>query len=425
MGKPYITLILSKFISLCGGVITTELVARKLSAAQQGVFYSYLAVLASYYILDCFAQLLLVRVSHFQAKTTIDENKKLIEVPDQFAGLIRGVTKWAVFHAVLGFFVAFVCGCYFFRESQDYDPVTWILACVAASGLSLVTIVLAVIEGLGRIQFVANLRCWQAFSWHMATIICLLLGGGMYSVAAGFGAMFLVLASFLFRWRFLFTHLWSVSCSYPWRELIWPAQWRTYWIGLSTWVMSGLPVLALCHFQGNVVAGQFGMTRRLLEILLFVGSAVFTTQTARLGALFAVGKGSELWSQWKNAFFTALGIICLGSILLWWFASAPLFSAFELTSRLSPGKVLFFLLIANVIALVNWALTICIRSSGHEPFAKQNIILLVIGAPFLYLSAQYFSDVGMAVSLLLLSVAIILPWNIFMVRQFVKKITYA
>lgn len=425
MVKPYITLIASKLIGVCGGLVTTELVARKLSASQQGIFYSYLAVLAAYYILDSFAQLLLVRVSHFHEKITVDETKKVAKVSEEFAGLMRGVMKWAVSHAVIGFIVAFVCGHSFFRESQDHNLLAWTLTCAAASGLSMMTIVVSVIEGLGRIQFVASLRCWQALAWHVATIFCLLRGGALFSIAAGFGAMVIVLSGFLFRWRFLFKCVWEENHDYPWRYLIWPAQWRTYWIGLSTWAISGLPVLALCHFQGDVIAGKFGMTRRLLEILLFAGSAVFTTQTVRLGALYSEGKITELWSRWKSASVTAVGIVCMGSILFWWFATTKLFSELELTSRTSNGLVLFFLLLANVGALMNWAISICIRSSGHEPFARQNMVLLILGAPLLIMSAKYFSDLGMAACLLSLTVAVILPWNILMVHRFIKKFSCA
>lgn len=421
MSRAYLTLLASKFMGVIGGLATAEFVARNLSLAEQGVFYAFLALLGSYYIFDSFSQLLLVRVSHYHRHIQISNERRLVSISSEAGAMMGKALCVGMVQALCALLLISLMGVCLLSSSQQCYLTEWILACFAGSVMAAISPVLSIIEGLGKVAEVAQMRFWQSIAWNGSIILALNFGAGIYALAIGMLCMATTLMVCLFPWRHSLWHIIHSRGVYAWKESIWPAQWRTYLMGVAVWVLAGLPVVALQYFHGDEIAGRYGMTRRLVEILLLVGGALFTTQTAALGSLYADGNRGAFFGLWSRKTILATVLVACGACALWFLRSYPCIHGFHFVDRLVAPPEFLLMLIAAIVGIVNWALYVCVRSGGDEPFWMQYIFLTVVGSLAFGIFAKIHQVIGVAWVALILAAGLTLPWNFLIARRFLKS----
>jgi O-antigen/teichoic acid export membrane protein len=421
MNKTYAILMIVKAIGLAGGFLTTELIARKLSAHEQGLFYSYLSLVGFYYIFDCYSQLLLVRVSHYSSQIKVIEKRLAGLVSVEFAGLVKSSFKVIAFQTLFAFFAIGSGGLLLFDQETTSNQIAWWVTCFACAISALTMPFLAVLEGFGFVCEVAWIRLAQSISIHCSSLLALQFGSGVHTLGIGFLAMNFATLFFLAPWHRLFAKILQAEAIYQKQKNIWRDMGKTWLVGCAVVCSGAVPILMLRHFQGEEIAGEYGMTRRMYELILVAGATIFTTRTAKFGMLHAAGDRQGFVCTIRESVSAGLAITLIAVIAVIFGRDVALGMGFRFPERLADDTTIVLLAAATVVACAIWGLEIMIRSAGEEPLWKQNIVRCIACVIGYWLSSKLWGSAGAAAMSLAMLALLVLPWNLILARSFWKN----
>jgi O-antigen/teichoic acid export membrane protein len=421
MNKTYAILMIGKAIGLAGSFFTTELIARKLSAHEQGLFYSYLSLVGFYYIFDCYSQLLLVRVSHYSSQVSVVGKTIVGNVSVEFAGLVKNSFKVIAYQTLLAFFVIGLVGWVIFYQETTSDLIAWWVTCFACAISALTMPFLAVLEGVGFVCEVAWIRLAQSISIHCASFLALQSGGGVHTLGIGFLAMGILTMLLLFPWFGSFLKLFTVGQMKLTLFSAWKDQWRTYLVGCAVMCMSAVPILFLRQYHGSEIAGAFGMTKRLFDVLIIAGATVFTMRTARFGVLFASDDRRGFARLYCRSVSLGLFISVFSVIGLFFSRDFASMLGFHFPDRLSDDSTVLVLAVASIVSYVVWSLEIAVRSNGEEPLWKLNVARCAFSLIGFSICSKLWGSLGAACALLVIMAFVSFPWSALLAVSFWKK----
>jgi O-antigen/teichoic acid export membrane protein len=389
------------------GLITVALIARKLSPAEQGYYYTFGSLVALQIIFELgFSVVILQLATHEAAHLTIDASERIFG-PDaphsRLASILRKAIKWYSVAAVLMACVLIPTGWHFFSSNPDtHHPVAWRLPWICVVLASSVTFqidpIFSFLEGCGYVARVARTRLAQSITAGLLAWGALLLHHGLFAPALLIAGQAIAGIVWLFNRRHLLLHLFRHPVgqhAVDWWTEVWPFQWRiaiSYACGFFIFQLFN-PVLF--KYWGPAAAGRMGMSLNLSNAIASIAIAWINTKAAPFGAMIARREYASLDRLFFRSVWQSISLAFMGALVVW--AGVLLLNHRHLpfAQRVLPPLPFAFLLISMVMnqAVNSWALYL--RAHKQEKF----LIPSVIGASCLTLSTyflgRHFGALGM------------------------------
>lgn len=415
------------------GIVTVLLIARCLSANEQGYYYTFYSVVALQVVFELgFSFVVLQLAAHERARLIFLPNGKVegdAISHSRLASVLQTSVRW---YSIAGVFMACTllpAGFYFFKSHQTGAAEIawrgpWCLLVVAAMLAFQIDPIFSFLEGCGFVAQVAQRRLTQGILGSALAWAAMVTHHGLYSAAmvilgqVAVGIAFLLtphhrrLLGDLHQYRVREHHV-------GWRHEIWPFQWRIAVSWLCGYFITQLFSPVLFAFRGPVEAGRMGMSLNIASGIGTVGMAWIMTKASPFGAMVARGQFVEL----DRLFFRTL----LQSTVLLVGGAATFFSILlvgaqhypRLAMRVLPPWGFGLLLICTIMNHVVSCEAIYLRAHKQEPFLVPTLISAALVCCTTFLLGKYFGANAIVVGLFVQGVTFALPSTtyIFMAKR--------
>lgn len=426
--RPVFFGVIAKLWGLCAGPITAILMISKFTPAVQGYYYTFANLLA----LQIFVELGLGTViiqfaSHEWSKLSFNENG-FICGDDQALLRLRGLGKlaatWFVIGGgilVLGFSFG---GTFFFSAAGSFDPtIQWFAPWISLSVLTGISIMLvplwSLLEGCNQVARLYTFRFWQGIAVTISVWISMLAGLELWTTAVSSFITIGCSLIFLKRnyWGFISSIFLLISQrqTISWNKDIFPMQWRIAVSWASGYLVFSLFTPVLFYYQGPVIAGQFGLTWNLINLMGSIASSWLSPKVPRFGILIAQNKFDELddlfWETVKYVTLVGIGAgitIWLGLFILQ--QSGHRFSV-RLLDPLSAG----LLMIAQVVVTISLPFSSYMRAHKEEPLMPLSVFTGIFTGLSTFIFGKYYSITAVATGYMVVTIlstgCVLLIWR--------------
>ena len=397
--------VLARGWSSVAGLLTVVLIARSLSPAEQGYYYTFGSLVALQIIFELgFSVVILQLAAHEAAHLTISAEGKITgpEVAhSRLASILRKAVKWYGVAAILVVSVLIPVGWHFFASNPTSGAVAWRLpwiCVVLASGFTFqIDPVFSFLEGCGMVARVARARLAQSILGSLLAWSALLLHFGLFAPALLIAGQAIAGILWLSRRRGLliglFRHF-GGDVHIDWWQEVWPFQWRiavSYVCGFFIFQLFN-PILF--RYWGPVVAGRMGMSLNISNAIAAIAIAWVNTKAAPFGSLIARRDYRQLDSSFFGALRQSVGlsiflsaVVWLGTLLLIRFHSP---FAQRLLSPLPFGLLLLSMNINQVVG----SMALYLRAHKQEKFLLNSVIGAIYIAASAILLGRAFGPLG-------------------------------
>jgi len=304
------------------GVVTILLVGRLFSIELQGIYYTFLSVVAFQTLSDLGLFLAIISVaSHEWAALRLEPDgglagddaarSRLISLGRRTAavyavgGVLSGVTVWAV-------------GVWFFSHTVG-PAVSWHgpwSALVAASTLTLLASpFVALLEGCGQVSTVNRYRLVGAVTASAAAWAMMATGSGLWALPAAAACVVArdaILVAHRYRRFFSPFRRPAPGPRVHWLTEVWPMQWRLGLQGVSQFGSTLLFNPILLYYHSAAEAGRFGMTWAAVVGLQTIALAWIQTRVPTLGHLAARRDVEGFEQVWRHAALRSVSALAAG-----------------------------------------------------------------------------------------------------------------
>lgn len=394
--------ILARGWSSFAGLVTVALIARFLSPAQQGYYYTFGSLIALQIVFELgFSFVILQMASHERAHLTFSEKEEITGDPtahDRLASVLQKTVRW--YSAAALFLAIFLlsAGYHFFSAHQQHGPAVawqwpWIVAAIAASFTFQLDPILSFMEGCGFVARVARLRLAQAATGSTLAWLSLASHHGLFAPAMVIVGNASVAEVWIFRRRRLLLPLLRHKPGQnriKWWTEVWPFQWRIAISWLCGYFIFQLYNPVLFAFHGPVVAGQMGMSLSLAGALVTVSVSWVNTKAAPFGSMIARKDYAQLDRVFFKSLGQAMGVCLLGAATVWLGVFYLNSTANPLARRvLSPGT-LALLLLTVPINVITFSQATYLRAHKQEKFLLNSILGgIMVGSSTYFFGKSY------------------------------------
>lgn len=276
---------------------------------------------------------------------------------------------------------------------------SWAAFMFAVFLTQLVNLELTLIEGGKSPPLAWSVRFFQELISGAVLVGALLSGVGLWSLAAYWATRFGFVALWLSASRSAFDQpSGSADTTFSWRKEVWPFQWK---IGVS--ILCGFLIFQAFNpivlvEQGPVVAGQFGMSLALMNMLIMVTTVWPLSQAARYGGLIRRERFEEL----RHAFWP----MCIASSLVAASAALALFLTLlwmtehrlQYVGRFADTLTTGLLLATAVAHHVTTCFAVVLRAERRDPTLPFTVVGSVVLIAAIWSCARYGepSDIALA-----------------------------
>jgi O-antigen/teichoic acid export membrane protein len=419
--------ILEKVWRFPAGLITLLLISSYLTPEVQGFYFTFISVLALQGLIELGFSLVITPFASHEWVHLGWDGKGLIageEKPlSRLISLGRLVFKWYLIAGILFTVCVFFAGNWFFSQ-ETYPGIhwqgPWLVATILA-GLQFFTLPFyAILEGCNQIKNVYLFRLLKAIFSALSMWAVMVSGGELWIVAAVLGSRFLVdLVFILGLYRNFFKSFISITPTthIPWKSEVWPMQWRISLGAISAYFMFSIYSPILFHYHGPVVAGQFGMTWQVVEVLSGLASAWILPKVPRYSTLIAQKNYAELNRYFFRNSSIATTATLLGAIMFGLFIYGLNIFEFQLAERLLPLFPTTLLLLAVVTTQIPNCIASYLRSHKKDPLVGLNVTFGLTNGLLVWLLGSRFGSEGAATSYLAAVVLLLLPGAILIFNR--------
>jgi hypothetical protein len=321
--------VLARFWGSAAGLVTVLLIARFLTPAEQGYYYTFGSLVAIQMIFELgFSFVILQLASHERARLSISADYEITGDPiahARLASVIQKSVRWYSVAAVLLAGTLVPVGFHFFSTHQHAGPtVPWRLAwCFAALMAALnfqIDPFLSFLEGCGYVPEVARLRFMQSVTGSLLAWCALASHHGLFAPSMMLFGMASSALIWLARKRKLVLGLLRYKTGgdrIRWDEEVWPFQWRIAVSWFCGYFIFWLFNPVLFAYRGPVEAGQMGMSLSLVNAILNIAVSWVTTKSAPFGTLIARKEYSQLDRTFFQALRQAFAVSLAGALTAW------------------------------------------------------------------------------------------------------------
>ncbi len=413
--------VLSRLWQLLAGPITLLLIARHMTPASQGFYYTFASLLALQTFLELGFHLVITNfASHEWARLRLDEKGTIAgdhEALSRLVSLGRIAFRWyAVASAVFIVGVTFV-GIRFFSD-PPHPEIDWQapwIALVAITGVVLWTLpFMSILEGCNQVAVVNRTRLVQGILGNLTLWATIVLGGGLWAAPAWTavslaGALYLVLV----RYRRFFRPFWSTPASghIDWKREIWPMQWRLGLSGLVHYFAFSLFTPVMFRYHGADAAGRMGMTWTIVAGIQSIALMWIYPMVPRFGMLISARDWEGLDRIWLRKTLASLFVISLGATAAWLLVYMLNLVEHPLASRLLPPLPTALLLLAVVVAQVGQCHAAYLRAHKREPIMVMSVTTSLLAGLMVWALGSRFGPIGAVGGYLGVVAGVTVPWG--------------
>jgi hypothetical protein len=407
----------ARFWSMAAGIATVLLIARFLSPAQQGYYYTFSSLVALQVFFELgFSYVILQLASHERARLTIGDDGQVSGdrvSQARLASVFQTSLRWYAVMAAAMACALLPAGLYFFRSGNRFAPVAgwqtpWCIMAIAASFNLLVDPIFSFLEGCGLVSNVAHMRFGQAVLSSLFAWIALATGHGLFAPPMILVGDILWGLLWLYKRRRLLIGLARIETGehrVGWRTEIWPFQWRIAVSWLSGYFIFQLFNPVLFAYQGPVAAGRMGMSLTVAGALSTVALSWMNTKSSPFGALVAQRRFADLDALFfrtlkqSTVLMVAVSAVAFGGLLLcshWW----P-----RLAGRLLTPWAFGVLMLAAMINHIVFCQALYLRAHKEEPFLATSVCSSVVMACSTYVLGRFVGANAVAIGFLAVTAA--------------------
>lgn len=385
--------VLARGWSSLAGIGTLTLIARFLSPAEQGFYYSFYSLVGMQIIFELgFSFVILQTASHEAAHLDIAADGTVTGPEREHARLASVLQKSLRWYSVASILMALTLipvGIAFFRHVANkphfggvHFVFPWVVVVIASSLTFQIDPLFSFLEGCGYVREVARTRLRQS-------LLSTALGWSIFLLHRGlFAPGFFILGQAIAGGYFLFTkrHLLLPLLRHAterfrinWSSEVWPFQWRIAVSWLAGYLTSQLFVPTIMNARGPVEAGQLGMSLNVCATLTTLSVSWMNTKAAPFGQMISRKEYKKLDRIFSRTLVQSAGAAVLACLLVW--IAIKQLTAHQvhlhgvlLASRLLPPvplAMLFFGTVANVIVIAE---ALYLRAHKQEKFMVNSIL---------------------------------------------------
>lgn len=396
--------------SVLAGPLTLLFIARFLSPAEQGFYYTFGSLLGLQIFFELgLSYVILQFASHEKAKLEWTDQGLLAgdaTAKARLAALLRRAIVWYGIIALLALAIVLPAGLYFFGQHQPVGaqvrwqiPWVWVVL-VSAIGL-FVTPFFAVLEGCGLVGEVAFMRVCQSILGSLLLWIALSQQWQLFAAPVLNTVGLLWALGWLgLRKRAFLSDLVAVPhdpVAISWRAEVWPFQWKIALSWLSGYFIYQLFNPVLFAFHGAVAAGQMGMSINVVTAIWAVGLAWVNTKAAPFGNLVAKRDFKGLDRMFFPCLWQSLVVVACGGMMFWAAAFYARSLHHPLGQRLLDPLPLGLLVATMVVNQVVVAEATYLRAHKQEPFLGVSMLAACLVGLSTYFLGRPFGATGMMV----------------------------
>jgi hypothetical protein len=402
--------VLARFWGSAAGLVTVALIARFLSPAEQGYYYTFGSLVALQIIFELgFSFVILQLASHERARLSISSDYEITGDPIAHARLssvIQKSVRWYSVAAVLMAGTLVPVGFYFFATHQHPGAavswrVPWCSAALMAALNFQLDPLLSFLEGCGYVPEVARLRFLQSVTGSLLAWIALMNHHGLLAPAMMLFGMAATAIVWLFGKRKLLLGLLrhhSGTNRIQWNQEVWPFQWRIAVSWFCGYFLFSLFNPVLFAFRGPVEAGQMGMSLSLANAIQAIAVSWVSTKSAPFGTLIARREYQRLDHVFFRALQQSFAVSLAGALTAWLGCVYLNLRHYRFAQRLLDPVSLAFLLLYMVLNVVIFAEAYYLRAHKREVLLVTSVVGAGVVTTCTFIFGKYYGATGIVIS---------------------------
>jgi hypothetical protein len=421
--------VLARFWSSAAGLVTIALIARFLSPAEQGYYYTFGSLVALQIVFELgFSFVILQMASHERAQLSISIDYELTGDPiahARLASVIQKSVRWYSVAAVLMAATLLPAGLYFFStHSHAGQTVSWILPWCSSALMAALNFqidpFLSFLEGCGYVPEVARLRLTQSVTGSLLAWTALITHHGLFAPSMMLLGMALTSLVWLSGKRKLLVGLLRLQTGphrIRWNEEVWPFQWRIAVSWFCGYFLFWLFNPVLFAFRGPVAAGQMGMSLSLVNAIQAIAVSWISTKSAPFGTLIARKEYHRLDRTFFHALKQSSAVSLAGGLVAWLGCLYLNVHRIRFAQRLLDPLSLAFLLLYMIVNVIIFAEAYYLRAHKQEVFFVNSAVGAVVVASSTIVFGRLYGAPGIVVSCCLLNL-VGLVWATYKFRKY-------
>ncbi|MGA3010663.1 MAG: hypothetical protein ABSD72_10425 [Terracidiphilus sp.] len=398
--------VLARGWSTLAGVITVLLIARFLTPAEQGYYFTFSSLVALQIVFELgFSFVILQLAAHERAYLHIQDDGSIAGDPvahSRLASVLQKAVRWYTVGAVLMAATLLPAGYHFFHAHRQPGvsvswQLPWIAAVLATTFTFQIDPLFAFLEGCGRIHQVARMRFTQAFAGSLMAWTALLLHYGLFAPAMIIFGQAIAGGCFLFTQRKLLLPLLRHNTSLhivSWRREIWPFQWRIAISWLCGYFIFQLFNPVLFAYRGATEAGRMGMSLSIASALSAIAISWMNTKSSHFGALVARREFGTLDRLFFRTLWQSTLLLVAGAVAMLLGLAVTIQRFPHLAARVLPFSVFAVLLATVLCNHIVFSEAIYLRAHKREPFLPSSIAIGVLTACSTLFMGKYWGATG-------------------------------
>lgn len=402
--------VLARFWSSAAGLVTVILIARFLSLAEQGYYYTFGSLVAVQIIFELgFSFVILQLASHERAQLAISDDGEITGNPVAHARLASVVQKSVRWYSVAALMMAATVipvGFFFFYTHQHGGQiVAWRLPWLVVGSMAVLNFqldpLLSFLEGCGYVPQIAHLRLKQSVTGSLLAWLALASHHGLFAPAMMLLGTAAVSMIWLLGKRRLLLGLLRLptgASRIRWLEEVWPFQWRIAVSWFCGYFIFFLFNPVLFAFRGAVEAGQMGMSLSLANAIQNIAVAWVSTKSAPFGTLIARKEYQQLDRTFSQALWQCSAVAVAGALTAWLGCVYLNIMHIHFAERLLDPFSILVLLVSMVTNVVIFAEAYYLRAHKQEVFLVNSVVGAISVASCTLVFGRYFGARGIVVS---------------------------
>ena len=422
--------VMARIWASSAGLVTVLLIARFLTPAEQGYYYTFSSLVALQIVFELgFSFVILQMASHERAHLAISPGLDISGDPvahRRLASVIQKSVRWYSAAAVLLAIFLLSAGSWFFStHHQGADVVPWRIPWYANAIAATVTFqldpILSFLEGCGFVANVARLRFLQAALGSALAWLALATNHGLFAPAMMIVGTASTAAVWLLSKRKLLFGL--LRCDpaldriHWWKE-VWPFQWRIAVSWLCGYFIYQLFNPVLFAYRGAVAAGQMGMSLSLANALQAVAISWLNTKAAPFGLLVAKRQYGELDHRFFRALWQSVFVFLATSVVVILAVSYLSVRHLRFADRLLSPALVTGLLLATAVNVVVFGEALYLRAHKQEKFLLNSILGAILVAPSTYIFGRLYGAQGIVIANLAIAFLMGLPLGTYVFLKY-------
>lgn len=411
------------------GPISIFFIIKFLLPDQQGLWFTFINLAALKIFAELgFTMIITQYVSHEYASINsfndkLGTNSKDLE---KFVSLIRFSLKFYIKIIPLAILIMVVVGYFYFLSEKPEIFYAWIFNSVVGGSSLLVAIFQGIYKGIDKVKTVQKNIFLGSVIMGLGNWGLLILGFNIWALVIGNFLGVLIMGFSLYYkdvkfWKTILEY--NLNDKYDWFSEIMGLQWRYAISWASGYFIFNLIVPVLYKYESAEIAGEYGLTMRVVSAFIGISQAWITTKIPQFNFLVAKNMRIELDNYFKKSFTQSLSIqILFSSIVIIGFYIFSQKADF-IDRFLSLEYVIALLLIQIPMQIVN-CLAIYLRAFKKEPYVVYSILNAIIMVVASFIILPYFGFDLMITFLVTIYWIGLLPYGLFVYKKKKKEFSF-